>query len=250
MVKKFFEFVENDIKDPLKSFYLKDDLNPAIWSNFELDIDVKDQLVQIAEDFYESLDLDAKIQDIVLTGSLANYNWSEKYSDFDLHILIDFTDVNDDEELVKKFVDAAKTNWNDKHNIEIKGYDVEIYVQDVDEPHQSSGVYSLLNNKWKVKPSKFDFKIDEKTIEKKARSIMSKIDLIEGQLDNCPYEEFIEKVDKIWDKVKNLRKEELYSSDKGAELSTGNLIFKLLRRNGYIEKIIKLKRQSYDNQFN
>jgi hypothetical protein len=29
----------------------------------------------------------------------------------------------------------------------------------------------------------------------------------------------------------------------------GNLVFKFLRRNGYVGKIIDLKRKSYDNQF-
>jgi hypothetical protein len=65
--------------------------------------EVREQLLQIANDFYQQTDIDADIKDIILTGSLANYNWSEKYSDYDLHILIDFKDVSDDVELVKKY---------------------------------------------------------------------------------------------------------------------------------------------------
>jgi hypothetical protein len=108
-VNKYFEFVQADL-EPIKSFYIKDELNPKLWDNFELDGEVREQLIKIAQDFYESTELKADVKDIILTGSLANYNWSEKYSDYDLHILIDFDDVDDNVELVKKFADAAKKN--------------------------------------------------------------------------------------------------------------------------------------------
>ena len=120
-VNKYFEFVQSDL-EPIKSFYIKDDLNPKLWNNFELDGEVREKLIKIAQDFYISTELKADVKDIILTGSLSNYNWSEKYSDYDLHILIDFDDVDDNVELVKKFTDAAKKNWNDEHDIKIKGY--------------------------------------------------------------------------------------------------------------------------------
>jgi DNA-binding Lrp family transcriptional regulator len=249
MVKRYFEFKENDLKETIKSFYLKDDLNPKVWDDFKINQDIREQLLQIAQDFFDSIDLDTKIQDIILTGSLANYNWSNKYSDFDLHILIDLSDVDDNEELVKKYVDMAKMNWNEKHDIKIEGFEVEVYIQDVDEPHQSSGVFSLLNNKWKIKPTKENFKIDESSIENKAASIMAQIDSIESEVDDESYDKFIEKIDKVWEKIKKLRKEDLYSKEKGAELSVGNLVFKTLRRNNYIEKIMELKKHAYDKQF-
>ena len=69
----------------------------------------------------------------------------------------------------------------------------------------------------------------------------------EEEVDEDKYESFLEKLQKVWDKVKNYRKSGLESE--GGELSLGNLVFKLLRRNGYIEKIMKLKKKSYDKQF-
>ena len=102
---KFLEFKKSDL-DPIKSFRLKDELNPKIWDGFDLDQEVRENLLTIAQDFYNSTELTAEIKDVVLTGSLANYNWSEKYSDYDLHILIDFRDINDDITLVKKFAAA------------------------------------------------------------------------------------------------------------------------------------------------
>lgn len=243
--KKFEEFQEKDL-EPIKSFYLKDELNPKLWDSFELDEDVREKLLQIAQDFYNSTELEADVKDIILTGSLANYNWSEKYSDYDLHILINFNDIDDNVELVKKFTDSAKKIWNDNHDIRIKGYEVEVYIQSIDEIHKSSGVFSLLKNKWNVKPEKIEFIPDENEISEKAKSIMMSIDDIEEQVDEDKYSKLKEKIDKVWKKIKKQRQSGL---EDGGEFSIGNLVFKLLRRNGYVSKIMELKRYSYDKQF-
>lgn len=243
---KYFEFNQEDL-DAVKSFRIKDELNPKIWTDFEINSEVREDLLKIAQDFYGSTDLQADVDDIILTGSLSNYNWSEKYSDYDLHILIDFSQVNESVELVKKYADSVKKIWNDEHDIKIKGYEVEVYIQDVSEPHTSTGVFSLLNNKWKVKPERVEFEPDENMIEEKGKSVMMLVDDLEEEVDEDKYESFVEKLQKVWDKVKNYRKSGLESE--GGELSLGNLVFKFLRRNGYIEKIMKLKKKSYDKQF-
>ena len=49
----------------------------------------------------------------------------------------------------------------------------------------------------------------------------------------------------LFNKIKEERNDELQSKD-AKELSNGNLIFKSLRRNGYIEKLINLRNDSYD----
>jgi hypothetical protein len=243
---KYFEFNQGDL-DAVKSFRIKDELNPKIWTDFEINSEVREDLLKIAQDFYGSTDLQADVDDIILTGSLSNYNWSEKYSDYDLHILIDFKQVNESVELVKKYADSVKKIWNDEHDIKIKGYEVEVYIQDVSEPHTSTGVFSLLNNKWKVKPERVEFEPDENMIEEKGKSVMMLVDDLEEEVDEDKYESFLEKLQKVWDKVKNYRKSGLESE--GGELSLGNLVFKFLRRNGYIGKIMDLKKKSYDKQF-
>lgn len=244
---KYFEFVQDDF-EPIKSFYIKDELNPTIWNeDLEIDDEVRENLLKIAQDFYNGADLDAKIKDVILTGSLANYNWSEKYSDYDLHIIIDFKDVNDDVELVKKLADSVKNIWNKENDIYIKDYEVEVYIQDINEPHTSSGVFSLLNNKWNVKPKKVDFEPDEEEIREKAKSVMMMVDDLGDDLKKYDHDDFMEKLKKVWDKIKRYRKSGL--EGEGGEFSTGNLVFKLLRRNGYIGKIMKMKKDSYQKQF-
>jgi flagellin-specific chaperone FliS len=76
---------------------------------------------------------------------------------------------------------------------------------------------------------------------------MDKVDGIEERLDEEKYEAVEEALSKVWKKIKELRKSGLDSES--GELSIGNLVFKLLRRNGYIQKAMDMRRKSYDNQF-
>lgn len=244
-LKKFLEFKKSDLDPVIKSFKLQDELNPKIWDGFDINSEVREKLLEIAQDFYNGLELDADVKDITLTGSLSNYNWS-KYSDFDLHILIDFKDVNDDVELVKKLVDASKNVWNKDNDIKIEGYDVEVYIQDISEKHRSTGVFSLLNNKWNIKPKRVDFEIDEEMIIEKGSNIMSMIDDLEKESDSMDYEEVKVNVKKIWEKVKKLRQSAL---EEDGEYGVGNLVFKLVRRNGYIGKLMKLRKEAYEKKF-
>ena len=246
-LNRYFEFVQADL-EPVKSFHIKDELNTKVWDDeTTMNREVREQLLQIANDFYTQTDIGVDINDIILTGSLANYNWSEKYSDYDIHILIDFNDVSDDVELVKKFVDGARKIWNDNYDLKIAGYEVEVYIQDLEEPHKSTGIYSIKDDKWLVKPMKIDFELDEEAVKDKARSVMMRISDLEEEVGEVNHEKFIEKVNKVWEKVKNFRKSGL--AEESGEFSVGNLVFKLLRRNGYITKIIDMKKESYEKQF-
>ena len=231
-IRKYFEFVKSDF-DAIKSFYIKDELSQKVWDDFKLKDEIKEQLITIGQDFFEKTEIEVEVKDIVFCGSLCNYNWSEKYSDFDLHIIIDFNDVNEDYELVEKLCDYAKKMWNSQHDIKIKEYDVEIAIQDENDLSEAlkttrmGGVYSLLNNKWIKKPTKVEFEPDEDLIKEKSKTLMMKIDDIE-ESDNIDYDDL--------------------ESESG-EFSIGNLVFKLLRRNGYISKIMEMKKDSYDKQF-
>ena len=76
-----------------ESFRIQSELQPDLWNGDKLDPEVRERLLEIAEDFMAGLDVEADIEDIRFTGSLANYNWS-KYSDIDLHIVVDFSKIN------------------------------------------------------------------------------------------------------------------------------------------------------------
>lgn len=227
----------------LSSFQQHKKLNDKLWIDDELKGYIKKRLLKISYDFFETLEIPwVTIEGIMITGSLANYNYSQ-YSDIDLHIIIDFNEVNDNVELVKEYLDSKRKIWNDNRNIEIHDFDVELYVQDINEKHTSSGVYSLLNNEWLVKPELEHYNIDTNLVKNKSASIMTKIDELVEQYENGDYDSVLMNYEKLWDKIKKMRKAGL---ERDGEYSYENIVFKVLRRTGYIEKLVDLKSDSYD----
>jgi hypothetical protein len=219
-----------------------DILNPAIWDNNKLNPEIKEKLLQIGKDFYADTETDAPLKDILFVGSLANYNWSDT-SDFDVHVVIDFKDVDGNVELVEKLVNALKSKWNDEHDIHLKGHNVEVYIQDVTKENRSTGVYSLMQDKWLSEPKKENIQIDKEKIQEKYNDTVRKINSAIKAQD-------INKLKAIVKDVYDMRQAGL---DKSGELSTENLVFKILRNRNYIEKlkqeIINLydKKQSLNN---
>ena len=227
----------------LTSFTMHDELNGSIWDGNIVDEKIKHRLLKIANDFIIYLDIPwVNPVDVTLTGSLANYNWS-KNSDVDLHILFNFSEVNDNEEMTKDYLNSKRKIWNETHDINIKGFEVELYCQDIKEPHYSTGVYSLKDNKWVNKPNPNEPKLDKTLIKNKASQIMSTIDEIIEEFETSDYESVMVSYDLLWDKIKKMRQSGLES---GGEFSYENLIFKVLRRTGYLEDLIKIKNDSYD----
>jgi predicted nucleotidyltransferase len=108
--------------------------------NNKLKPKIKDVLLEIAKKVLEELEEDIEISDIVLTGSMANYTYNEA-SDLDLHIVFDFGQINKDKKLVKKALDCNKYVWNMRHDIFLKNHEVELYYQDINEPHAATGMY-------------------------------------------------------------------------------------------------------------
>ena len=232
------------------SFEVKDSLHPRFWNDEQhLDIRIRRALLVIAKDFIDEYNLgEYTIDDIIMTGSLANYNWSEEFSDIDLHIVMDTTQLSEDPSLAKSISDAMRNVWNKTHtDISVGGFPVELYIQDSHEPHKSSGVYSLLNDEWKTSPSldKLSGEIEEDEIKIRAAEYMNLIDEIEIRYNNIDPLKMYHICSKLMDKIKSERASGLSNDDAG-ELTTGNLIFKSLRRSGYIEKLIDIKRRCFD----
>ena len=233
----------------LKSFDLQDELNSKIWikvkgDNYVISQKVREKLLEIAYEFIEFLNVDIIVSDVHLTGSLANYNWSQ-YSDFDLHIIADFEQFPKNKlELYKELLTLKKTIFNSDQNIKIYGYDVELYAQDENEEHTSTGVYSLISNDWIEKPKKEKFEINKSVLKKKIDQWTEKIDKI---LESAEEEKDLQKSKKIIDNLKTKLKEyRKIGLEKGGEMSYENLVFKYLRRSGHIEKLFSFKKERLD----
>jgi predicted nucleotidyltransferase len=239
--------MDAEIKIPnnvLNSFKIKNELNPEIWHNNKINSEIKNKLIKIAKDFFKNLELpnNIKIKDILFVGSLANYNWS-KYSDIDLHILIDFSKF-EDKDIIKKFFDSNKNMFNLKHNIKVKGHDLELYVQDTKEKLSASAIYSLMHDKWILMPKEVDFKLDKSLIKIKITKIFDKLKIIKKNYDKKNYQKTIDYIDDLKDYIKKMRQSGL---EKGGEFSIENIIFKILRRTDIMEYLDTFKNKAYDN---
>jgi len=227
------------VNDIIDSFSLRETLNPKVWENPEdakdakMKSKVKRALLKIADAFIDSLGDDIKVEDIILTGSLANYNWS-KFSDFDLHVVIDFSQFKKQEDLHKELFNLKKQLFNEKHDIVIFGYEVELYAQDAKEAHYSSGVYSISDDKWLNVPERENSKIDRDLLETKILSWKQKLQNLILQIKKDGVEKTESKILALKDKLKEYRTSGL---EKEGEYSYENLVFKYLRRSGLIEKL-------------
>jgi len=234
------------LSDDLLAFDVREELNQKIWDgDARVHPGVAAALMDIVEEFLEGIDLGLEVKDVIITGSLANYNWS-KFSDIDLHILLEFGHINEDQKLVKKFFDAVRSRWNKLHDIRVKGHEVEIYVQDQHEPHTSTGVYSLMEDQWLVKPTKIKPQLDKASAEKKMRFLAKEIDKLAALYHNKQYESALEMGDRIKDKIKRMRQTGL---ERAGIYAPENLAFKMLRRSGDIERLFDMYTRAYDQVY-
>lgn len=243
----------------ISPFY-HDVLNPVFWTKkrdrsgeekWVFDQRVRRKLLRIAKEFFSKFSdvlKEKNIVDIQLTGSLSNFNYTD-FSDLDVHIIVDLKGIDDDNpQILKLAIDGIRFAWNLRHDIIIRGYDVELYVQNEDEPHTASALFSLLNNEWIKKPVYDPPSVDEMDVDKKYNGIVSDIENLHSRLmisADLPTNarQLYKRCVKLKDKIQKMRKEGLA---KGGEMSIGNLAFKKLRNEGYIEKLIDIISKSYD----
>lgn len=243
-----YEIEADDIN--LDSFEVKDELQPKIWVKNKLNSRVRLRLLDIVNDYINELSVDwLEPIDILLTGSIANYNWS-KYSDIDIHILMDYSKIYKKTEFVEDYFKSKKDLWNQNHeNLKIYGFPVEIYVEDKNNKSTSTGVYSLNTNKWIVEPGQLEDSVqNEQYIKSQSAKFINQIDEIEKKLktetDLHKIEVLSRKIKKIWDKIKGLRQSGLKTKYK--EMSSGNIIYKVLRRTKYLDKVWDIIHTTYN----
>ena len=208
-------------------------LNPKLWENNLLKLEVKSKLIEIARAFEEFVGVELDVIDYTITGSNANFTWTE-YSDLDLHLIIPGTPTDDQRELFN----AKKALWSEQHDITIKGLPVECYVQGADEPHHSTGVYSLTKSSWLVKPKKVKPKLDDSAIEAKKDAVLA-------QIEQALLSKDLERLRTVKDKITQMRKAGL---SRAGEWSVENLVFKILRNLGLIDQITDKIRELEDQE--
>ena len=226
----------------ITEYEINKELNPAIWTNDVLHKNLRDGFLKIATSFYDFLNINAEMLDVILIGSNANYNWT-KYSDIDLHVIINFLDIENNIHLVKEYLHAKKSIWNANYPLKYKGMNIELYAQDSnDNLHSSVGIYSIMHDKWIQKPSYKMISIDDDIIQQKAQPYAYEIDALSINDKNLDV-----KIKSILFRLRNLRQSGLQAQ---GEYSVENLAYKYLRNKGYLERLKDMLRSTTMGQLN
>ena len=194
-------------KDVLDSFKIKNTLNPEIWPDGKFNPRVQKNLNKIANGFIKDIKLPdgIKIKDVIFTGSLANYNWS-KFSDIDLHVVLDFNQFDADPKMIQNYFNSQKTLWNQEHDITMFEYPVELYVQDTNAKLSATAIYSVLHDKWIKKPKRETFELDKVAVKNKAQSFINQLKDIRDDYKDKQYQSVVDRVKKTKNKIKQMRK--------------------------------------------
>lgn len=208
-------------------------LNPKLWHNGKLDLEVSAKLQDIAEAFEKFIGIELAVTDYTITGSNANYTWTE-HSDLDLHLIVKGTVTDAERELYN----AKKALWAEQHTITVKGLPVECYVQGEQEEHHSTGVYSLVKDAWLVEPKKIKPQIDDSAVERKKDSMIHDIETALLSKD-------LERIRRVKERITEMRKAGL---ERAGEWSVENLVFKILRNLGLIDTITEKIRELEDSE--
>ena len=203
-----------------------DQLNPRLFSGRRMKPQIRAQLLRIAADFINYMGIkQLDVEDIILTGSNAAYTYTP-HSDIDLHILVDFSKLNPDD-VYQELFSAKKTQYNDRYAIKLWNYDVELYVQDSNEPHVSAGQYSVLKDRWIKIPNRRRLTIDDTVVKQKLDKLTSIITSAIKSHDT-------EHIDSILKKLRRYRRASLVQ---GGEFSAENLAYKFIRNRGLLQRL-------------
>jgi hypothetical protein len=221
----------------LREYETQSTLNPKLWDGESLKKGLNYKFLRIAKHFYDFLEIpqEAQVLDVILIGSNANYNWTDT-SDIDLHVVIDYQAVGDNLHLVKNFMMAKKSIWNENYPLTYKGMDIELFAQDWnDRLHSSVGQYSLMRGKWLKKPNADVISVDDEVIEAKAAPIeyeIEKLDPADPMLEN--------KIKNILQQLYKMRQTGLEAE---GEYSVENLAFKRIRNKGLISRLKEMNKE-------
>ena len=206
----------------IKEYTTQSTLNPQIWHEDHLKPKLREKFLKIANAFADFLlpIIDVEIRDVTLTGSNANYNWTDK-SDIDLHVLINYKDIkayDSNAALVREYLMAKKSIWNNNYPLTFRGMQIELYAQDTNEPHASTGVFSIMQNKWIEKPDSDVVSIEDEAIDRKADPYAYEIDKLKSSTPDLS-----SRIKRLKLRLKRMRQSGLEAE---GEYSIENLAFK------------------------
>lgn len=205
---------------------IHDELNPRIWDGDELRPRIKQGVLRVVDEFQDYIGYQLPIVDIVLVGSNASYNYTE-HSDLDVHLILNFENIDDNKELVNMLCQGWKSSFNSAYDIQLGGQDVELYCEDMMTSTNSNGIYSVLQDRWLKYPQPIEIPKDSIDIE-------SFVQPVKVEAEDVLNFGSLEDVEKMIDWLYYQRKLALQTD---GEFSVGNLVFKTIRNEGLLDKL-------------
>jgi predicted nucleotidyltransferase len=218
-------------------------LNSKLFTKTEvLKETVRKKMLEIVDEFLDNLreqNIEIKVDDVLLVGSNANYNYT-KDSDIDLHIIANTKNMKYEMEIANALYSAYRTLFNKNLDINIYDIPLELYVEVENTPRNSNGVYSVKKDKWEKKPvqeeiPEYDKEALNKLVDKWEKKCKDLLDRIAA--DKLDDEKQVVKL--IEDIYEQLRKAGVAKSEYAVE----NLAFKELRNKGYLDKLKSAKHE-------
>lgn len=228
--KALDDYLKKNINESIEKH---ETLNPKLWGkDEELLPEVREGIQKVVDQFVSELkenEVELKVLDVILVGSNASYNYT-KDSDLDVHIVADTSIIPCEYGLLPIIYNMARSQFNSKYDVTIHDVPIEIYVEGMNTSANSNGIYSL-NSGWIKKPVAVDIpEIDISDIypewEERAKKLLDSEDTS------------VDDVNKFIDDIYLLRKTSIMAD---GEYGKGNMVFKEIRNNGYLDKLKELK---------
>lgn len=213
-----------------EAFEVHDTLNPALWENDKLKLEVKNRILDIVDLFIEQMDIPFKPVDIVIVGSNASFNYNDT-SDVDVHLVANFNN-NQSKELLVAYYNLERNKFNSNYDISIHGVEIEVYVEDIETGAVSNGIYSVLNDEWIKYPKPIQVKVYD--IDKEVSELKQ---MAEDALNSNSTEDISNAIDKLY----LLRKNSIANE---GEYGKGNQIFKEIRSLGLLDELKEKLKQA------
>ena len=236
-VTKLIEQLKQESSKLVEAVEKHKTLNSKLFTKEELLKDnVRNKMLEVVDEFLADLreqDIKIKVDDILLIGSNASYNYT-KDSDIDLHIIANAKAAEYTSEVATALYSAYRSLFNKELDIKLFGIPLEIFVETEDSARVSNGVYSVKKNKWIKKPELKDVpEHDTDALNKLVNKWQAKIEALIDDIKADKLKDEKRVVKLLEDAYSKLRKKGI---SKG-EYSIENLAFKELRNKGYLDQL-------------
>lgn len=220
-------------------------LNPKLWRKDQsVHPHLRSFLIERARHFLEMIGLDPRqLDDIRIVGSQTGWDYDNS-SDLDVTVMVAREPAYSKEQM--RQLGISTSNFNYRYSPEVAGIPTNFYLSQRNvgglRPIAGQGVYSLMKNEW-IKRADYPKEFAPGFLASKAESYIQQIESC--ITDDTQY--FDDCAGKLLDKLKKMREKSLI---KTGEQGEANLVYRLLRKQGYLHLLHQKTQESLEQYFN